>query len=337
MNKTPSITLNRLSTGYEGRQGEHIVAADLSAALYRGELTCLLGANGAGKSTLLYTLAGFLPRRSGSITLLERELSTYKPQELAQLIAVVLTEKCDLRNMSAFDMVALGRSPHTGFWGNLMPQDKQIVADALEAVGIIDLQHRMIQTLSDGEKQKVMIAKALAQETPIIFLDEPTAFLDFPAKVEVMHLLFHLAHTLNKSIFLSTHDLELALRIADMVWTLDRKSGLSVGTPEDLALDGTLSKFFAGRGIQFNPHTGLFSLEKHVGRTIALLGEGHRASMVRKALSRYNIATQPTSSDKAEGEYIKVTSEKFVYASPNQLEREATSIEALLDLVLDHL
>ena len=143
MNKQPSITLEGLNTGYEGRWGEHIVSSQLSASLYRGELTCLLGANGAGKSTLLYTLAGFLPRRSGAITLLDKDFSSYKPKQLAQLIAVVLTEKCNLRNMTAFEMVALGRSPHTGFWGKLMPRDKKIVEESIEAVGITHLRDRM--------------------------------------------------------------------------------------------------------------------------------------------------------------------------------------------------
>ena len=335
MNKQPSITLEGLSTGYEGRWGEHIVSSQLSASLYRGELTCLLGANGAGKSTLLYTLAGFLPRRSGAITLLDKDFSFYKPKQLAQLIAVVLTEKCNLRNMTAFEMVALGRSPHTGFWGKLMPRDKKIVEESIEAVGITHLRDRMVQTLSDGERQKVMIAKALAQETPIIFLDEPTAFLDFPAKVEVMYLLFRLAHTLKKSIFLSTHDLELALRIADKIWTLDKKEGLRVGTPEDLALDGTLSNFLAGRGIRFDLQTGLFSIERNTKSTISLIGDGQRASMVQKALSRYNIATRPTSEEEVSGEYIKVCPSKFIYGSLNQSEREASNIEALLEIILE--
>ena len=180
-----------------------------------------------------------------------------------------------------------------------------------------------------------MIAKALAQETPIIFLDEPTAFLDFPAKVEVMYLLFHLAHNLKKSIFLSTHDLELALRIADKIWTLDKKEGLRVGTPEDLALDGTLSNFLAGRGIRFDLQTGLFSIERDTKFTIALIGDGQRASMVQKALSRYNIATRPSSEDEVRGEYIKVYPSKFIYGTPGRPEREASNIEALLEIILE--
>lgn len=252
--KQPTIQIESLSTGYRSKNNVTVVAHDINATINGGELTCLLGPNGAGKSTLLRTLSAFLPPVKGEITIMGRNLRDYSDRELAKTIGVVLTEKTDLRNMTVEDLIGLGRSPYTGFWGTLHKQDREIVDRAIEMVGIEPLRGRMIHTLSDGERQKVMIAKALAQETPVIFLDEPTAFLDFPSKVEIMQLLHNLSRTTGKTIFLSTHDLELALQISDTIWLLDREKGVMIGTPEQLATDGSLNSFFNQRGIEFKIH-----------------------------------------------------------------------------------
>ena len=151
---------------------------------------------------------------AGEVWIAGKRLSDYADKELARLIGIVLTERCEVTNLSVEELVGLGRSPYTGFWGTLGKEDKRIVSEAIQQVGIAGLSDRMIHTLSDGERQKVMIAKVLAQQTPVILLDEPTAFLDFPSKVEMMRLLRTLAHGLDKTVFLSTHDLELALQIA---------------------------------------------------------------------------------------------------------------------------
>jgi iron complex transport system ATP-binding protein len=171
---------------------------------------------------------------------------------LSRLIGIVLTEKPDIRSMTVRELVGLGRAPYTGFWGTLTSEDEAIVDDSIRQVGISALSHRFVETLSDGERQKVMIAKALAQQPPVIFLDEPTAFLDFPSKVEVMQLLRRLARDMQKTVFMSTHDLELALQMADRVWLMQR-DGLSVGTPQQLADAGTLSRFVERPGIVFDP------------------------------------------------------------------------------------
>ena len=167
------------------------------------------------------------------------------------MIGIVLTEKPDVRNMTVEELVGMGRSPYTGFWGVLTAEDHRIVAEAVGMVGIEPLQGRMIHTLSDGERQKVMIAKALAQQTPVIYLDEPTAFLDYPSKVEMMQLLRRLAHDQQKTIFLSTHDVELALQLADRLWLME-PGGLTVGTPRELADEGALSRFVERDGIVFD-------------------------------------------------------------------------------------
>lgn len=218
------ITLEQLSIGYKGYIP---VVSGINVEIRSGELTCLIGSNGIGKSTLLKTLTGFLPKLGGRLLLDGREIDGLTTRERSKLISIVLTYKPDVQNLSVTEMVGMGRMPYTGFWGKLGVEDQTIVAQSIEMVGITKLKDRMIQTLSDGERQKVMIAKALAQQTPIILLDEPTAFLDFRSKVEMLQLLHRLAVETDKVILLSTHDLELVLRLADSLVELDG-SGLHV-------------------------------------------------------------------------------------------------------------
>ena len=241
------IALEHLTIGYKGKA----VAADLQAALHAGEFTCLIGPNGVGKSTLLRTLSGFLPPLKGCVKLNGEDISSLKPHELAQRIGLVLTTKVDAGNITVTELVSMGRYPYTGFFGHLHDADCQIVNEAMAMVGITPLKSRLIHTLSDGERQKTMIAKALAQQTPVIFLDEPTAFLDFPSKVSMMQLLRQLAHRLNRTILLSTHDIEQALQVADRLWLLDN-GVLHVGTPRELAHNGSLARFIEQGKIMFD-------------------------------------------------------------------------------------
>lgn len=206
------ITLSHLSVGYKVG---HAVVSDINLTLQSGKLACLIGENGVGKSTLLKTLTGFLPKLEGSLLLDGKDISEFSQRALARQISIVLTQKPDVQNLTVEEIVGLGRSPYTGFFGKLHANDQQIVDESIIAVGIEKLKNRMIQTLSDGERQKVMIAKALAQQTPVIFLDEPTAFLDFSSKVETFQLLQRMAHEMGKLVLLSTHDLELAVRFSD--------------------------------------------------------------------------------------------------------------------------
>ncbi|MCC8118628.1 MAG: ABC transporter ATP-binding protein [Bacteroidales bacterium] len=246
MEQKRAIECHDLTTGYRAKGRDILITSDINATLLTGEMTCLLGPNGAGKSTLMRTLSGFQPPLGGEILIMGKPLIDYTAAELARVIGVVLTEKLTLRNMTVEELIGMGRSPYTGFWGKLNDEDRRVVNDAIDAVGIEALRSRTIQTLSDGERQKVMIAKALAQETPIIILDEPTAFIDFPGKVDMMNLLSRLAHEKNKAIFISTHDLELALLKADQIWLLNRHRGLATGTPSDLAANGKMASYFPG-------------------------------------------------------------------------------------------
>lgn len=241
-NDNQAVVLSGLSIGYRARNSVRMVVSGISATLYKGSLTCLLGRNGVGKSTLLRTLAGFQPQLEGSIMLAGKRLEDYSARELAQTIGVVLTERTDVGMMTAQELVALGRSPYTGFWGRLNREDREAVEEAIEMVGIEELASRQVSTLSDGERHKVMIAKALAQQTDIIFLDEPTAFLDYPSKVEVLQLLRRICHEAGKAVFLSTHDLELTVKAADTTWLMTRDEGLLTGTPQQLNASGALKR-----------------------------------------------------------------------------------------------
>lgn len=275
------IELKDLTIGYAQKNNTKVVASNINATLHSGRLTCLIGANGIGKSTLLRTLSAFQPPLGGEIFIdIESPipLSTLTDKQLSRLIGVVLTEKPDVQNMTVFELVGLGRSPYTGFWGRLNEEDKEVVKESLRLVGIESLQDRLIQTLSDGERQKTMIAKALAQQTPVIYLDEPTAFLDYPSKVEMLTLLRHLARETGKTIFLSTHDMELALQIADELWLMTATSSdtaktpsgdspentaLIIGTPQKLAANGSLSHFIDRPGLHFDPQTLAIRVTNH--------------------------------------------------------------------------
>lgn len=314
-----------------------MVAGHINAGINSGELTCLLGANGIGKSTLLRTLSAFQPKLSGEIFIQGKEIEQYKDKELSMAISVVLTEKCEVRNMTVTELVGLGRTPYTGFWGTLDEDDKRIVERSISLVKIEKLADRIVHTLSDGERQKVMIAKALAQETPIIFLDEPTAFLDFPSKVEMMQLLHRLSRQTNKTIFLSTHDLELALQIADKIWLMDKMNGVIIGTPEDLSLNGSLSTFFAHKGIIFDIETGLFRVDNKYITKLRLIGEGQGYAMVRKALQRNGIlADKEVESELCiEVGDLKKEGSFTVYSQQGDV-LKADTIEELLEKILNN-
>lgn len=241
------IELQHLTVGY----GEQAVLSDINQTIRAGQMVCLLGANGVGKSTILRTLAGFQPPLSGKVLLEGRDLLSLSVSQRSRAVSVVLTERVEVPYMKVKDLVGMGRSPYTGFFGTLGEEDRKIVAEAIEMVGIADLAERTIDTLSDGERQKALLAKALAQQTPVILLDEPTAFLDFHAKASTLRLLLRLAHETNKTILLSTHDVEMALRLSDMLWIVhDGKihSGTTASLTEENILQSFLQPFQIASG-----------------------------------------------------------------------------------------
>lgn len=310
-NRRETIRVENLTTGYRSGRGEKRVTTGINASLYSGELTALLGPNGAGKSTLLKSLTGFIPTLGGEILMDGKPLGGFSDLELASLIGVVLTDRISIPNMTVRTLVETGRSPFTGFWGRLDKDDHKAVEEAISLVGIENLCERMIDTLSDGERQKAMIAKSLAQATPVIFLDEPTAFLDYPSKVEIMQLLRRLSREQGKTVFLSTHDLELALQISDRIWLLSKQFGVTVGIPEDLSLSGEMERYFHHEGVDFDLTTGLFRINHTTDERVGLSGESPYVNMVEKALAREGIGVDYVPEEKAEikadntGFYIK--------------------------------
>lgn len=248
------IKLRNLSIGYRDGKKVYVVMHDIDAVIHPGKLTCLIGSNGAGKSTLLRTIAAFQPKLGGEIIIGDREIDSYSREELSRLVGVVLTERPQVQNLTVFQMAAMGRSPYTGFFGRLTDEDRRIVNESLDMVGIRHLAERMVHTLSDGERQKMMTAKALAQQTAVIYLDEPTSFLDYGSKVDTLQMLHRLCSEEGKMIFLSTHDLELALQIADELWVMTPE-GIKTGSPDELAANGILSRFIDRPGLRFEPET----------------------------------------------------------------------------------
>lgn len=215
------ITLENLAIGYKNK----VVKSGLAAEIRSGQLTALIGTNGVGKSTLLRTIAALQPSKAGRVTFKADaghaiNLDTLTPGELARTVSVVLTERPDARLLTVRQVVAMGRLPYTGFFGQLTTADETVVDKALQVTELAHFANRQFDALSDGERQKVMIAKALAQQTPVIILDEPTAYLDYPSKVRTMVMLRRLANQLDKIVLLSTHDLELAFKHADRLLSL---------------------------------------------------------------------------------------------------------------------
>lgn len=297
MNKEAILSAGDLTIGY--RTGKRVTRVHeyLSFQLYPGELTCLLGANGMGKSTLLRTLAASQPPLAGELLLEGRALSSYSEKERSRRIGMVLTDKTQAGGLTVYELVALGRQPHTGFFGRLHRQDHMLIAEALEAVGIAHKAKSYTAELSDGERQKVMIAKALVQECPLILLDEPTAFLDVVSRIEIMDLLHNLAVEQNKAILLSTHNVEQALVLADKLWLLS-KDGLQCGVTEDLILNHRMDALFDRPEIQFDYAHGVYYPIVHDKKRIVVESEDDTLlHWTVNALNRRHYACVPSSSE----------------------------------------
>jgi iron complex transport system ATP-binding protein len=288
MNSEIVLDAKSLSIGYTRR----IIAQDLHLSLYAGELVCLIGPNGAGKSTLLRTLSGMQSSLSGRVLLRGDDIGKLDARERAKRLSVVLTERVDVGSLTAYALVGLGRYPYTDWTGKLSDHDDEVIRWALSAVGAAEFAERDIHELSDGERQKVLIARALAQEPAVILLDEPTAYLDLPRRVEMMRTLRDLAHNTGRAVLLSTHDLDLALRSADVIWLLPKGETLQMGAPEDLVLNGAFESAFRGEGVEFDLQTGSFRVHKSATTSIQLIGVGVNAVWTSRALER--VGFKPT-------------------------------------------
>ncbi len=234
------LKTSSLSIGYDKKT----VVSDINVTLNEGDIIALVGPNGAGKSTLFKTFSTHIKPVGGKIELFGKDLMSYTPKERAKMLGIVLTERPDDMFLKVSDVVAAGRYPYTGMFGKLNENDEKEIKVSLELVGVNNLTDRVFNTLSDGEKQKVMIAKAIAQNTPVIMLDEPTAFLDYPSKIELFSLLKKLAKEQKKAILFSSHDLELLLRYTDNLWIIAKNKPFVAGNSADLLRNGIIKNFF---------------------------------------------------------------------------------------------
>lgn len=250
-NNVTLLSAKNLLIGYKKKAENLVIAKDLDLELHTGELVCLMGKNGIGKSTLLRTLIGVQPALAGEIRLKEALMQTISRQHIAQNISVVLTEKLEASNLTVYELVALSRHPYTNWLGKLQEKDKKEIDLALQQTDLSDLWDKKVDELSDGQVQRVMICRALAQNTELIILDEPTAHLDIHHKIETFHLLKKLARELNKCILISTHEIQLGLQIADVIWLMNEQ-GIIMGAPEELIENDHIGRLFDNTLIHFD-------------------------------------------------------------------------------------
>jgi iron complex transport system ATP-binding protein len=266
------ISAQKLSVGFRSRGKEQMLFEKIDVHLPPGELVCFMGSNGVGKSTLLKTLAGLLPPLAGKVNVHNKD------------VALVLTDKITVTNMTVYDLVSFGQYPYLDWRISLSPSNMEIIEDAIRQVHLESLRNRKLSELSDGQLQLVMIAKALAQQTPVILLDEPTAHLDLNNRVEVMNLLRSLSRKMGKSILVTTHELDLALQTADLIWLATGDKKIKTGIPEDLVLEGAFDEVFRFKG--FDLKTGKIEHEAHRKKEVQLLGTGYSFLWTKNALER---------------------------------------------------
>jgi len=265
------------------------VQSCLDLSVRAGEMVCLIGPNGSGKSTLLRTLCGLQPAIAGQSFVNGMDIQNISNHERALLISLVLTDRIEVEHATVKAIIAMGRHPYSNWWGNTSEEDDAKVDEAIRLVHLEQKADSLLTELSDGERQRVMIAKAFVQDTPIIILDEPTAHLDLPNRVEIMLLLHKLAHETGKSIVISTHELDIALQAADRIWLMTEK-GVEVGVPEDLVLNGNFSEAFMNNNFIFNPSNGNFSMNYRLTKEVEVSGHKTRLYWTLRALARAGYA-----------------------------------------------
>lgn len=296
-----ALELKNLTLGYKG--SEHLIR-DLNISVPEGEMIALLGRNGVGKSTLLRSLAGVVPPLEGDVLLDGQSLFDMSSRELAEKVAFVSTETVSVTHLRVWDVVSLGRSPYTGWMGTLSKEDRKVVSESLRLVGMERFVNTPVDRLSDGERQRVMIARALAQDTAVVLLDEPTAFLDLPNRYQIAMLLRELAHQTGKSILFSTHDMATSVQLCDALWVMSPQ-GLSFGAPEDLVSSGALDVLFAGTKLALDRDSAAIRIEQHKVAYVRLGGD--TSDLLLRALERCRIGIDSQAKDSVvadRGEYI---------------------------------
>ena len=266
------LSTHQLSVGYPGKV-DNVLLENLNLSLPKGQLVCFMGPNGIGKSTLIRTLSGAQQPLTGEVIGVGNKN-----------IAVVLTDKVTAGNMTVRDLVSYGRYPYLGWAISMSEKDQTIIDHAVAQVRIESLLDKPLHELSDGQMQMAMIARALAQDTPVLLMDEPTAHLDLNNRLEIMNLLRTIAKKNSKAILVSTHELDLALQTADLIWLATAQKSIRMGLPEDLVLDGTFDEVFQFKG--FDLKTGRVQQEPYRNVGVQLTGEGHAYLWTKNALER---------------------------------------------------
>lgn len=283
------VTLKRIDAGFRSVHGNITILEKLEGSVRCGEMVSLIGENGSGKSTLLKTMIGLHDHLSGELEIFGRNIGQYNRMQLAKMTGYVAAGSPVPNNMSVEELVTLGRFPHTNWIGKLQRADNIIIAESIESVGISHLRNRNLYQLSDGEKQRAMIARSLAQDTALLVLDEPTAFLDLPNKYELIRLLRRLAAERDKAVVLSTHDLNIAVRESDKIWLLHDKK-MSEGAPEDLLLSGEFARMFARSKLEFIEEEGTFRNRSETSLLVQLDSHKKLRGLTVRALQRYETA-----------------------------------------------
>jgi len=297
------ISIRNLEIGYPIKGNlNNILFNDINLDGKSGELIALVGKNGIGKSTLLRNISGLQQPINGHINYFGKHKNSYSRTDFARMVSFVSTEIVNVNNLSVFDLVSLGRFPHTNWLGKLKSEDVSRSVRALEMVGMGTFARKHINEISDGERQRVMIARTLAQDTKIIVLDEPTAFLDLPNKYEIIHLLNKLSKEENKTIIFSTHDLNIAIQEADKIWLM-LEDKVAEGAPEDLILNETFNRIFENSNLKFDKLKGDFKMNKSHHCKIGLSGDGPHFAWTKKALERLNFMVDKENESK---QFVKI-------------------------------
>lgn len=286
------LKIQDLHIGYEQHANpkEGIIYGPLNMEIHTAEMVGIIGRNGIGKSTLLRTLTGIHHAISGEVFIRGNEINRISRSDRAKLISYVSTEAIHVQNLRVRDLVSMGRFPYTSWFAKLTKTDHDIINDSIEQTGITNLLQKPVYQLSDGERQKVMIARALAQDTPVIILDEPTAFLDLPARHETMRLLNNLAQQKNKLIIFSTHDLSIAMDEVDKLWLMTDE-GLLEGSPEDLLMNQGFRKLFRNSDLDFDARTLVFRFSRDLKRHVKIQADEKYSIFTRKAMERIGFKT----------------------------------------------
>jgi len=285
MNSKEVLSVDSLRIGYGSGKNENALLPPLNASANFGELIAVIGRNGIGKSTLLRTLTGLQQPLAGDIFYYWKNIRDYTRIELAQKVGYISTEIVKVSNMRVYDLVSLGRFPHTNWIGKVEMRDHEVILDALKKTSMTSFAQKFVSELSDGERQKAMIARILAQDTGIMVMDEPTAFLDVASKYEILHLMHLLSGSGTKTIIFSTHELQMAISQADKIWLI-LENELIEGAPEDLMLAGEFDHLFDSSTVIFNSGDGTFSFRSDTRGAIHLEGEGNKRYWTEKAINR---------------------------------------------------